>query len=151
MRQAPVLVPVKSILDEWIKEDLRKKKKFRRTAKRMWELLKGLHESKGSDRTVRDYVSPKKKELLQEADQVALPLGPIPYFTIMSTHFQRNRSQVYIHYSTLSKIEYREVFSSWENLDVLTEIQLTNRKKIDGDIFYAWASWIRQVDIMWPH
>ncbi|MGS2776977.1 IS21 family transposase [Robertmurraya sp. GLU-23] len=77
-RQAPVLGPVKSILDDWIKDDLRKKKKFRRTAKRMWEMLKELHEFKGSDRTVRDYVSFKKKELLQESEQAALQLESIP-------------------------------------------------------------------------
>jgi transposase len=77
-RLSPVLGPVRSILDEWIKEDLSKKKKFRRTAKRMWELLKELHGFKGADRTVRDYVSQKKKELLNEADKAALPLESIP-------------------------------------------------------------------------
>lgn len=77
-RLSPVLGPVKDILDDWIKEDLKKKKKFRRTSKRMWELLKEQHEFRGSDRTVRDYVSTRQKELLNEADEAALPLESIP-------------------------------------------------------------------------
>ncbi|MBT2694645.1 IS21 family transposase [Bacillus sp. ISL-55] len=77
-RTAPVLDPVKAILDEWIREDLKKKKKFRRTAKRMWELLKDHHGFKGSDRTVRDYVSTRKKDFLNETDEAALPLKSIP-------------------------------------------------------------------------
>ena len=77
-RVSPVLGPVKEIIDEWIKEDLNKKKKFRRTAKRMWEQLKELYHFQGSDRTVRDYVSKRREELLNEADQAALPLESIP-------------------------------------------------------------------------
>lgn len=78
VRISPVLGPVKTILDEWIKEDFKKKKKFRRTAKRLWELLKEHHEFKGSDRTVREYVSLRKKEFLNEADEAALPLEAVP-------------------------------------------------------------------------
>ncbi|MBT2708645.1 IS21 family transposase [Pseudomonas sp. ISL-84] len=77
-RTAPVLGPVKAILDDWIKEDQKKKKKFRRTAKRMWELLKEHHDFKGSDRTVRDYVSTRKKAFLNEANDPALPLEAKP-------------------------------------------------------------------------
>ena len=39
-RKARVIDPVKPILDQWIKEDLTKKKKYRRTAKRMYEMPK---------------------------------------------------------------------------------------------------------------
>lgn len=77
-RKSPVLGPVKEIIDLWIKEDLKQKKKFRRTAKRMWELLKEHHDFAGSDRTIREYVSMKKKELLKEGDRAALPLESIP-------------------------------------------------------------------------
>lgn len=77
-RKSPVLGPVMEIIDLWIKEDLKQKKKFRRTAKRMWELLKEHHGFAGSDRTIRDYVSMKKKELLNEGDRAALPLESIP-------------------------------------------------------------------------
>ncbi|WP_279237796.1 IS21 family transposase [Heliorestis acidaminivorans] len=69
---------VKDILDKWILEDLKRKKKFRRTAKRMWEILKKDYQFKGSDRTVRNYVSKRKKELLNEADDAALPLESMP-------------------------------------------------------------------------
>ncbi|SIS61018.1 hypothetical protein SAMN05421687_1125 [Salimicrobium flavidum] len=37
---APVMDPVKPTIDEWLKDDLKKKKKYRRTAKRIWQLLK---------------------------------------------------------------------------------------------------------------
>ncbi|MDQ0974618.1 transposase [Neobacillus niacini] len=77
-RVAPVLGPVKAILDDWIKEDMKKKKKFRRTAKRMWDLLKDNHGFKGSDRTVREYVSMRKEEFLNEADEAAIPLESVP-------------------------------------------------------------------------
>jgi transposase len=73
-----VLGPVKLIIDEWIKEDLKKKKKFRRTAKRIWEQLKEQYEFQGSDRTVRHYVSRRKEELLNEGDEAALPLESKP-------------------------------------------------------------------------
>lgn len=77
-RPSPVLDPVKEILDEWILEDFKQKKKFRRTAKRMWEQLKEEFDFKGADRTVREYVSKRKKELLNEANQAALPLENKP-------------------------------------------------------------------------
>lgn len=78
---SPVMDPVKEIVDQWLREDLRKKKKYRRTAKRIWELLKEGYEFRGSDRTVRAYVSKRKKELLEEIeanDEAALPLEARP-------------------------------------------------------------------------
>lgn len=77
-RPAPVMEPVKEILDEWIMEDFSLKKKFRRTAKRMWEQLKEKYSFKGSDRAIRDYVSKRKKELLDRTNQAALPLENKP-------------------------------------------------------------------------
>lgn len=44
----------------------------------MWELLKEDFGFKGSDRSVRNYVSNRKKELLNEANQAALPLESKP-------------------------------------------------------------------------
>lgn len=52
---SPVMDPVKDTVDKWLKEDLKKKKKYQRTAKRIWELLKVEYDFKGSDRTVRGY------------------------------------------------------------------------------------------------
>ena len=73
-RPSPVMDSVKHIVDEWIMEDFKQKKKFRRTAKRIWEQLKEEFDFKGSDRTIRNYVSNRKKELINEANQAALPL-----------------------------------------------------------------------------
>ncbi|QHS23463.1 IS21 family transposase [Virgibacillus sp. MSP4-1] len=77
-RKAPVLDPVKPILDKWLKEDLKKKKKYQRTSKKMYQQLKKFHSFKGSDRTVRDYVSRRKKELKETMEDAALPLESIP-------------------------------------------------------------------------
>jgi len=60
-RKTRVMDPVKPILDQWIKEDLKIKKKYRRTAKRMYELLVEQYNFTGSDRSVRIYVSNRKK------------------------------------------------------------------------------------------
>src|SRR5699024_10188347 len=77
-RKSPVMDPVKPILDKWIKEDLKKKRKYHRTAKRMFSQLVKHHSFKGSDRSVRDYVSHRKKELKEMAEDVSLPLESYP-------------------------------------------------------------------------
>src|SRR5690606_28755052 len=77
-RPSPVMALVKPIIDEWILEDFKLKKKFRRTAKRMFEQLQEEFAFKGADRTVRDYVSKRKAELLNESSQAALPLEHKP-------------------------------------------------------------------------
>ena len=77
-RKARVMDPVKPIIDKWIKEDLKKKKKYQRTAKKMYEQLCDFHSFKGSDRTVRDYVSKRKKELKGTMEVAALPLESFP-------------------------------------------------------------------------
>ena len=75
---SPVMGPVKEIVDQWLREDLKKKKKYRLTAKRIWQLLVEQYDFKGSDRTVRAYVSKRKRELLEESDEASLPLEPKP-------------------------------------------------------------------------
>ena len=62
-RKSPVMDPVKPIIDEWLKEDATKKKKYRRTAKRIFTLLVKDHEFTGSERSVRNYVSKRRIEL----------------------------------------------------------------------------------------
>ncbi len=76
-RKARIMDPVKPILDKWIKEDLKKKKKNHRTAKKMHEQLVNFHSFEGSDRSVRDYVSKRKKELVDYQKEAALPLESI--------------------------------------------------------------------------
>jgi transposase len=73
-RPARVMDPIKSILESWILEDFKKKKKFRRTAQRMYDLLVQGYHFKGSARSVRLFVSQKKKELLNDSGQASLPL-----------------------------------------------------------------------------
>lgn len=77
-RKAPVMDPVKPIIDQWLMEDMKKKKKFRRTAQRIYTLLVEKHAFQGSDRAVREYVAKRKNELLEESDEAALPLQTIP-------------------------------------------------------------------------
>jgi transposase len=63
------LEPLKPILDKWIKEDLKRRRKDRRTATKMYnDLCADAEHSKlltVSDITVRRYVSARKKELNQ--------------------------------------------------------------------------------------
>ena len=77
-REAPVMDRVKPIIDEWIREDLKLKKKYQRTAQRMFDLLVKEHDFKGKARTVRGYVSERKRELAAEAEGASLPLETIP-------------------------------------------------------------------------
>lgn len=76
-RPSPVMDPVKDIVDQWLLEDLKQKKKFRRTAKRIWIQLREEYGFQGSDRTIRNYISRRKKELLNEGNQAALPLEDV--------------------------------------------------------------------------
>ncbi|MEN1970713.1 IS21 family transposase, partial [Lentibacillus sp. N15] len=59
-------------------EDLKKKRKYHRTAKRMFQQLEKFHSFKGSYRTVRDYVSYRKRELKESMGDAALPLESFP-------------------------------------------------------------------------
>lgn len=68
------LDPYKPIIDTWLTEDLKRKPKQRHTAHRVYERLCCEYEGvfDVSERTVRDYVSAKKKELYGEKE------GPLP-------------------------------------------------------------------------
>jgi transposase len=74
VRKSRVMDSVKPIIDQWLKEDLKKKKKFRRTAKRIFNQLEDEYDFTGAERTVRDYVSHRKIELIEETGDAALPL-----------------------------------------------------------------------------
>ncbi|GGE53511.1 hypothetical protein GCM10011391_35450 [Pullulanibacillus camelliae] len=77
-RVSPIMDPVKPIIDKWLTEDLRKKRKYQRTAKRMFEQLRDFHSFKGAYRTVRAYVAKRKKELKAINEGAAIPLESIP-------------------------------------------------------------------------
>lgn len=61
----PVLGPFLKIIDTWLNDDLKRPRKQRHTAKRVFNRLVEEYEFKGSLRTVSDYVSKKKHELYQ--------------------------------------------------------------------------------------
>ena len=64
------LDPVKPIIDAWLKEDLYRPVKQRHTARRIYDRLCDEHSDifNASERTVRSYVSAKKKELYGEKE-----------------------------------------------------------------------------------
>lgn len=59
------LEPYKEIIDQWLTDDLKAKPKQRHTAKRVYDRLKEMYGDAFdiSDRSVRAYVSKKRKEL----------------------------------------------------------------------------------------
>lgn len=69
-----VLDPVKTNIDTWLMEDLKRPPKQRHTAKRIYDRLNDEHSNifNASDRTVRIYVAAKKKELY------GINEGPLP-------------------------------------------------------------------------
>jgi len=73
------LDPVKPIIDTWLKEDLNRPVKQRHTAKRIYDRLCDEHSDifNACERTVRSYVSVKKKELYGEKEGY-LPLEHPP-------------------------------------------------------------------------
>jgi transposase len=75
---APVMDPVKPVIDQWLREDMKKKKKYQLTAKRIWQLLVKEKDFKGSSRSVRGYVSKRKRELLEESEDASIPLESQP-------------------------------------------------------------------------
>ena len=63
----PFLGPFLKIIDTWLNDDLKRPRKQRHTAKRVFDRLVEEYEFKGSLRTVSDYVSKKKHELYQSS------------------------------------------------------------------------------------
>ncbi|MBT9141352.1 MAG: hypothetical protein DDT30_01944 [Dehalococcoidia bacterium] len=62
-RRRPVMASFVDTVEVWISEDYLLPRKERRTATAIWRLLKNKHGFTGSERTVRAYVSERKKEL----------------------------------------------------------------------------------------
>ena len=67
-RTRPVMGPYTEVVDAWLAEDRKAPKKQRRTAKAIYDQLKERTDFSGSARTVRRYVSKRRKELI-EADK----------------------------------------------------------------------------------
>jgi len=77
-RRQPVMGPFAEIVDTWLMEDMLKPRKERRTAAAIYRQLRQEYGFKGSERTVRAYVSRRKKELRVEAQQKYLRLEHPP-------------------------------------------------------------------------
>ncbi|MCK4261203.1 MAG: IS21 family transposase [Halanaerobiales bacterium] len=73
---SPVMDPVKPIIDLWLEEDMKAPKKQRHTAQRIYDRLCEEHGFTGSDRSVRNYVSKRKKELVSTGHEY-LPLTEV--------------------------------------------------------------------------
>lgn len=124
---SPVMDPVKPIIDQWLMEDSKKKKKYRMTAQRMWQLLVEQEGFKGSARSVRAYVARRKRELLEASDEAALPLESKPgeaQVDFGEAPFKRNGEIVDLPYLVLSfpysNAFYMQVFES-QNQDCFLE------------------------------
>lgn len=74
-RKAPVLGPYKKIIAEWVAEDGKKPKKQRRTAKRMYRILRDKYGYKGAEPTLRAYVGQLRK---REKRKAYIPLAYEP-------------------------------------------------------------------------
>ncbi|UOR14107.1 IS21 family transposase [Halobacillus amylolyticus] len=127
VRPSPIMDPVKPIVDKWIKEDLKKKKKNHRTAKRMYQQLVKNHSFKGSARTVRDYVSKRKRELKEYIEESSLPLDSTPgtaQVDFGTAPFEYNNVVIDLPYLVMSfpfsNCFYFQVFPS-ENTECLLE------------------------------
>jgi len=62
-RPAPVLGPFHALIDEWLLADREAPRKQRHTAKRVFERLTEEHGAEVAERTVRDYVRARRREL----------------------------------------------------------------------------------------
>lgn len=64
-RRCPVMEPYKEVIDLWLMEDALRPRKERRKASKIYKQLVDEKGFTGSERTVRDYVSKRKKTLAQ--------------------------------------------------------------------------------------
>lgn len=72
--EAPILAPVKDIIDQWLKEDTNHPHKQRHTARRIYQRLVGEYGFRGSEETIRRYVRLVKKKV----PEVFIPLSYEP-------------------------------------------------------------------------
>ncbi|MFY9412362.1 MAG: IS21 family transposase [Dethiobacteria bacterium] len=73
-RRRPILEPFIDTIDVWLLEDRLLPRKDRRTAKAIWKQLRKDHGFTGSERTVRAYVSERKKALKYEQQEKYIEL-----------------------------------------------------------------------------
>ena len=73
-RPAPQLGPYRALIDSWLLADREVPRKQRHTAKRIWERLRDEHSAEVAERTVREYVAIRKRELGLGVGEVCVPL-----------------------------------------------------------------------------
>jgi transposase len=62
-RPAPALGPFRALIDEWLEADRTAPRKQRHTARRVWRRLVDEHGAQVAERTVREYVAARRREL----------------------------------------------------------------------------------------
>lgn len=62
-RPAPALGPFRALIDEWLEADRAAPREQRHTARRMWRRLVDEYGAEVAERTVRDYVAARRREL----------------------------------------------------------------------------------------
>jgi transposase len=70
----PVIGRIQNLIKSWIKDDQLEKKRKRRTAQRMYDMLVSEYKYEGSYRSVANYVQEIKKELELENKEAYIPL-----------------------------------------------------------------------------
>ena len=73
-RPAPKLGPYRALVDSWLIADKDAPRKQRHTAKRIWQRLVGEHGAEVAERTVREYVRKRRRELGESVGEVYVPL-----------------------------------------------------------------------------
>ena len=74
-RPSPVLGPYQQLIDAWVAEDEKKAKKKRRTAKRMYDILREEYGYRGAESTLRRYVGQARRKVRHK---VYVPLSYEP-------------------------------------------------------------------------
>jgi transposase len=72
-RPAPKLGPYRPLIDEWLKADREAPRKQRHTAKRIWRRLLEEHGADVAERTVREYVHRRRRELGGPVEEAYVP------------------------------------------------------------------------------
>jgi transposase len=71
-RSAPALGPYRALIDSWLEADRTAPRKQRHTARRVWRRLVDEHGAEVAERTVREYVAARRREL-GEPGEVFVP------------------------------------------------------------------------------
>jgi len=73
--KTPIRGPIMDLVRSWLKEDLQVRPKYRRTAKRMYDIMYCNHGYQGSYSTVRRCVKAARSEIQRQNTEVFIPLS----------------------------------------------------------------------------